>query len=82
MTKTILTRCTSVKKNAPDPVFQEIVVFPLMEQQIAETKLRMNVMDKDLISNDDFLGECYIDLCKLDLNAGNTMWYKLHAKVL
>lgn len=73
-----LTHKTNVKSDTCNPIFHEILVFPIIEQQIANTTLRVTVWDKDLISQDDFLGESIIQLCKLDLVAGNSMWYKLY----
>ena len=74
-------RKTTVKENSLNPIFQEIVVFPLKEKLVAETRIRVSVWDKDTIGSDDFLGESVIELCKLDLIAGDIFSYNLHPQV-
>lgn len=74
-------RKTAVKENSLNPIFQEIVVFPLKEKLVAETKIRVSLWDKDAIGWDDFLGESVIELCKLDLITGDIFPYNLHPRV-
>lgn len=74
-------RKTAVKENSLNPIFQEIVVFPLKEKLVAETKIRVSLWDKDAIGCDEFLGESVIELCKLDLITGDIFPYNLHPRV-
>lgn len=76
-----LQRKTAVKGKTTDPIFQEIVMFPLKEKMLADSKLRVTVWDKDVVGNDDFLGESIIELCKLDLNSGDIFSYNLHPQI-
>jgi len=75
-----ITKSTSSKSNTCEPSFDEILAFPLEQRKVVNSRLCVSLWDKDLIGHDDFLGESIFDVCKLDLNAGDTMWYQLHQK--
>ena len=73
---------TKQKPRTNNPLFQEILVFSLEDQDVAEARLKLSIWDKDKISDDDFLGEVILELCKLDLEGRLASWYKLHPQVL
>ena len=70
-----------MKNNTCNPVFQEIFQFDLPQEQVAAASLHVSVWDKDMISLDDFMGECNLQLCSLDLNDGGMVWNKLLPQV-
>lgn len=72
-----LSQQTRIKMNTCNPIFQEIIMFPVDEHRIAETNMRISIWDRQDIGEVEFLGETMIELCKLNLNSGNLFWYKL-----
>ncbi|XP_066923315.1 synaptotagmin-5-like [Clytia hemisphaerica] len=72
-----LTQQTRTKNSTCNPIFQEILIFPMGEESIANSHLKISIWDKISGRDNDFLGETVVDLCKLNLNSGNLLWYKL-----
>jgi len=56
-------------------------MFPLNDESIANSNVKVSVWDHMDGNKEDFLGETMIELCKLNLNSGNLLWYKLKQKV-
>ena len=77
-----LSQHTVVKENTCNPVFQEILTFPLREDKIANSHSKVSIWDKNQAGEDEFLGETIIDLCKLNLNSGSSLWYNLKPQVI
>ena len=76
-----LTQQTRTKSSTCNPIFQEILTFPMGEESIANSNVKISIWDKISGSENDFLGETVVDLCQLNLNSGNLLWYKLKPQV-
>lgn len=68
---------TKVVNNATSASFNEIFVFGISESDLPEAELLVEVLDRDMLTQDDFLGECRVQICDLDLIRGPMQWYQL-----
>ena len=71
---------SQVVKKSLNPTYHEIFAFPMSVEQFTETKLVVQVWDKDLMDRDDFIGESIVELSSLDftIQPVHTSWYSLH----
>ncbi|XP_047126824.1 synaptotagmin-9 isoform X1 [Hydra vulgaris] len=77
----LVTQKTTVKFQTCDPIFQELLTFPLYENDIANTQLHIVLKDNGLLKADCCLGEIKLNLSKLDFHNGQTMWFQLIPKI-
>jgi len=68
---------SNFKKSNLNPVWNESFTFEISH---GREKMRVIIMDKDTFGNDDFAGECYIDLDTLRDQMKHDTWYDLHEK--
>ncbi len=68
---------SNFKKSTLNPVWNESYTFEIRN---GNEKMKLIVMDKDTFGNDEFQGECYIDLDTLRDQMKHDMWYELCEK--
>ncbi|KAJ8301633.1 hypothetical protein KUTeg_020620 [Tegillarca granosa] len=71
---------TRVVQQCNNPTYNEIFAFQLDELELMDMKLLVQVLDKDIISRDDVIGEVIIDMntFKFKENPVHTAWYMLN----
>ena len=77
----IITRKTSVKFSTCEPVYQEVLTFPLNENEVPNTCLHIILKDNCDLTSDECLGEITLTLSSLDIKNGQISWLKLMPKV-
>ena len=74
---------TRTKIKTLNPIFQEIVSFALEEEDMAETKISVDLFDHDIVGADDFMGQAVIDIFRMNLSNELTTnkWFMLQQQV-
>lgn len=70
-------KSTRFAKRTLRPVYNEIFTFKLMEEDVADSLFRVQVLSHDPMGKDDFMGENIIQLSQLDLTDILTSWFEL-----
>ena len=68
---------TKVVKNNSNPVFQETMKFQVPQDKVQDKTIVLQVMDKDLLSKDDKIGEVQIPLNRVDLSRKIQVWREI-----
>ena len=70
---------TKVMKKSYDPEFNETFTFPISVTDVVSKTVVLQVVDKDMISKDDVIGEVQVHLWEMDLYGVKDSWSELHA---
>ncbi|XP_070559077.1 synaptotagmin-1-like [Ptychodera flava] len=73
-------KTSSAAENTLYPTYNEIFTFKLLEEDVSDSKLRVQVWDKDIFGKDDFMGEKIVNLSEINFKEVFTNWYELQAE--
>lgn len=71
-------RRTDIRRNCPDPYFNEIFKFPVTYDELVEKCLLFQVFDYDRFSRNDVTGEVRIQMCEVDITSEIEVWSEIH----
>ncbi|XP_054720947.1 synaptotagmin-6-like [Uloborus diversus] len=71
-------RRTDIRRNCPDPFFNEIFKFPVSYEELVEKTLLFQVFDYDRFSRNDVTGEVRLSMCELDITSELEVWSEIH----
>ncbi|GBM68698.1 Synaptotagmin-like protein 5 [Araneus ventricosus] len=74
-------RKTKTKKNSVNPVFNELLRFPVLKNELESRTLWLSVWNSDLFGRNDFLGEISLPLGYRLLDSPTLRWYPLQDRV-
>ncbi|XP_055943748.1 uncharacterized protein LOC129974954 isoform X2 [Argiope bruennichi] len=74
-------RKTKTKKNTVNPVFNELLRFPVLKNELESRTLWLSVWNSDLFGRNDFLGEISLPLGYRLLDSPTLRWYPLQDRV-
>ncbi|GIY63711.1 synaptotagmin-like protein 5 [Caerostris extrusa] len=74
-------RKTKTKKNTVNPVFNELLRFPVLKSELESRTLWLSVWNSDLFGRNDFLGEISLPLGYRLLDSPTLRWYPLQDRV-
>ncbi|KAG8181501.1 hypothetical protein JTE90_010172 [Oedothorax gibbosus] len=74
-------RKTKTKKNTCNPVFNELLRFPVLKNEMESRTLWLSVWNSDLFGRNDFLGEVSLPLGYRLLDSPTLRWYPLQERV-
>ncbi|GFT12437.1 synaptotagmin-like protein 4 [Nephila pilipes] len=74
-------RKTKTKKNTINPVFNELLRFPVLKNELESRTLWLSVWNSDLFGRNDFLGEISLPLGYRLLDSPTLRWYPLQDRV-
>ena len=72
------TRRTDIRRNCPDPYFNEIFKFPVTYDELVDKYLLFQVFDYDRFSRNDVTGEVRIDMREVDITSEIEVWSEIH----
>ena len=70
---------TKVMKKSYDPEYNETFTFPISVTDVVSKTVVLQVVDKDMMSKDDVIGEVQVHLWEMDLYGVKDSWSELHA---
>nr|XP_042904930.1 uncharacterized protein LOC107436800 isoform X2 [Parasteatoda tepidariorum] len=73
-------RKTKTKKNTLNPVFNELLRFPVLKNELESRTLWLTVWNSDLFGRNDFLGEISLPLGYRLLDSPTLRWYPLQER--
>lgn len=71
-------RRTDIRRNCPDPYFNEIFKFPVTYDELAEKHLLFQVFDYDRFSRNDVTGEVRVDMREVDITSEIEVWSEIY----
>ncbi|GFW18061.1 synaptotagmin-like protein 5 [Trichonephila clavipes] len=74
-------RKTKTKKSTVNPVFNELLRFPVLKNELESRTLWLSVWNSDLFGRNDFLGEISLPLGYRLLDSPTLRWYPLQDRV-
>ncbi|KFM62120.1 Synaptotagmin-like protein 5, partial [Stegodyphus mimosarum] len=74
-------RKTKTKKNTLNPIFNELLRFPVLKHELESRTLWLSVWNSDLFGRNDFLGEITLPLGYRLLDSPTLRWYPLQERM-